>query len=211
MTSILQIYVVILGVRSLRNSNKNTGDLLVDVFSDKARFNALKARLEFEHECSKIEHRIHLAIETAAKSVLNDLSLLINERRDAIEKEWRKLIWGICESRLQLLESGFQDDNSSLKFEESEQDSGDRVAAKRAIISDTLEYLGLDEARVLELLGDIDVVEGRAGETVWDVHCDASSSVGCGDTSTVGDGRGEGGGLSGSSSPSSRGGGDTVA
>ena len=32
-----------------------------------------------------------------------------------------------------------------------------------------------------------------------------------GDTSTVGDRRGEGGGLSGSSSPSSRGGGDTVA
>lgn len=206
MTSILQIYVVILGVRSLRNSNKNTGDLLVDVFSDKARFNALKARLEFEHECSKIEHRIHLAIETAAKSVLNDLSLLINERRDAIEKEWRKLIWGICESRLQLLESGFQDDNSSLKFEESEQDSGDRVAAKRAVISNMLEDLGLDEARVLELFGEIEAVKGCAGETVWDVHGESSPSVGCGDTPNVGDERGEGVGFSGSSASSSRGG-----
>lgn len=206
MTSILQIYVVILGVRSLRNSNKNTGDLLVDVFSDKARFNALKARLEFEHECSKIEHRIHLAIETAAKSVLNDLSLLINERRDAIEKERRKLIWEICESRLQLLESGFQDDDSSLEFEESEQDSGDRVAAKRAIISSLLEDLGLDETRVLELLGNIDVVKGRAGETVWDVHCDASSSVGCGDTSNVGDVKEGEEGFEDSSSSSLRGG-----
>lgn len=39
----------------------------------------------------------------------------------------------------------------------------------------------------------------------------ASPLVGYGDTPTVGDERGEGGGLSGSSSPSSRGGGDTVA
>ncbi len=211
MTSILQIYVVVLGVRSLRNSNKNTGDLLVGVFSDEELFHAVKARLEFEYSVSKFEDSVHLIIKTVVESIIDDLSLLVNERRDAIEKSWRNIIWGICESRLQLLESGFQDDDSSLEFEESEQDGGDRVAAKRAIISDTLEYLGLDEARVLELLGDIDVVEGRAGETVWDVHCDASSSVGCGDTSTVGDGRGEGGGLSGSSSPSSRGGGDTVA
>lgn len=191
------------------NSQKkhdSASDLLVGVFSDEELFHAVKARLEFEYSVSKFEDSVHLIIKTAAESVLNDLSLLINERRNAIEKSWRNIIWGICESRLQLLESSFQDDDSSLKFEESKQDGGDRVAAKRAIISDTLEYLGLDEARVLELLGDIDVVEGRAGETVWDVHCDASSSVGCGDTSTVGDGRGEGGGLSGSSSPSSCGG-----
>lgn len=191
------------------NSQKkhdSASDLLVGVFSDEELFHAVKARLEFEYSVSKFEDSVHLIIKTAAESVLNDLSLLINERRDAIEKSWRNIIWGICESRLQLLESGFQDDDSSLKFEESKQDGGDRVAAKRAIISDTLEYLGLDEARVLELLGNVDVVEGRAGETVWDVHCESSSSVGCGDISTVGDRRGEGGGLSGSSSPSSCGG-----
>ena len=188
-----------------RNKYGSASDLLVGVFSDEELFHAVKARLEFEYSLSKLEDSVHLIIKTFVESILDDLSLLVNERRDAIEKEWRKLIWGICESRLQLLESGFQDDNSSLKFEESEQDSGDRVAAKRAIISDTLEYLGLDEARVLELLGDIDVVEGCAGETVWDVHCDASSSVGCGDISTVGDERGEGAGFT---APSSRGGDD---
>ena len=191
------------------NSQKkhdSASDLLVGVFSDEELFHAVKARLEFEYSVSKFEDSVHLIIKTAAESVLNDLSLLINERRDAIEKSWRNIIWGICESRLQLLESGFQDDDSSLKFEESKQDGGDRVAAKRAIISDTLEYLGLDEARVLELLGNVDVVKGCAGETVGDVHSESSSSVGCVDISTVGDERGEGGGLSGSSSPSSRGG-----
>lgn len=189
-----------------QKKHNSASDLLVGVFSNEELFHAVKARLEFEHSIAKLEDSIHLILKTAAESIINDISLLINERRNAIEKSWRNIIWGICESRLQLLESSFQDDDSSLKFEESKQDGGDRVAAKRAIISDTLEYLGLDEARVLELLGDIDVVEGRAGETVWDVHCESSSSVGCGDTSTVGDRRGEGGGLSGSSSPSSCGG-----
>lgn len=189
-----------------QKKHNSASDLLVGVFSNEELFHAVKARLEFEHSIAKLEDSIHLILKTAAESVLNDLSLLINERRDAIEKSWRNIIWGICESRLQLLESGFQDDDSSLKFEESKQDGGDRVAAKRAIISDTLEYLGLDEARVLELLGNVDVVKGCAGETVGDVHSESSSSVGCGDISTVGDERWEGGGLSGSSSPSPRGG-----
>lgn len=206
MMSILQIYVVVLGVRSLRNSNKNTGDLLVGVFSDEELFHAVKARLEFEYSVSKFEDSVHLIIKTVVESIIDDLSLLVNERRDAIEKSWRNIIWGICESRLQLLESGFQDDDSSLKFEESKQDGGDCVAAKRAIISDTLEYLGLDEARVLELLGDIDVVEGRAGETVWDVHGESSPSVGCGDTPNVGDVKEGEEGFEDSSSSSLRGG-----
>lgn len=189
----------------------NDVELLVEVISARTRFQMIKTRLEIENSISKFKDSVYLCVEAAVKSALNDRFLLLNERLDALEESRRNLIWEICEGCLQLLESGFQDDESSLKFEESEHDSGDRVAAKRAVISNMLEDLGLDEARVLELFGDVNAVEGRAGETVWDVHCDASSSVGCGDTSTVGDGRGEGGGLSGSSSPSSRGGGDTVA
>lgn len=189
-----------------QKKHNSASDLLVGVFSNEELFHAVKARLEFEHSIAKLEDSIHLILKTAAESIINDISLLINERRNAIEKSWRNIIWGICESRLQLLESGFQDDESSFKFEESEHDSGDRVAAKRAVISNMLEDLGLDEARVLELFGDVNAVEGRAGETIGDVHGESSPSVGCGDTSTVGDRRGEGGGLSGSSSPSSCGG-----
>lgn len=184
----------------------NDVELLVEVISARTRFQMIKTRLEIENSISKFKDSVYLCVEAAVKSALNDRFLLINERLDALEESRRNLIWEICEGCLQLLESGFQDDNSSLKFEESEQDSGDRVAAKRAIISNMLEDLGLDETRVLELLGEIEAVKGCAGETVWDVHGDTSPSVGCGDTPTVGDVKEGEEGFEDSSSSSLRGG-----
>ena len=180
-------------------------DLLVEAFTDERLLNLIKAPLDVEYMISKVEKRIDLSLKIIREPIHNNLLLLVNERLDAIEDSLRDVIWSTGINSLQVFESCFQNNESGFELEESEQNRRDRVAAQRAIIADMLKNLGTDEARVLKLLGDFDAVKWCARECVGGIH-ESSSSVGCGDTSTVGDGRGEGEGFSGSASPSSRGG-----